>query len=925
MSAKMQLKRLAVAAGLSMMSLTAAFNAHAAPTEAPTPDPVTAPFQNAAQSLNAQVNTLFNDINTLVTERSQLPDYNVEADLEIQQAADRLIELVARGANPNHFEGAGLKLFSASALSAFHASIVLAGEINRPDLVQAFIKAGGSPSWKAPDNWCAMDYALSSLMGSQQDSMSRIDTAITIVKMLNAAGGQLSDAEEMIKISKGALKTYADLAVNVVGLNAMHKAGMVTDAEYEAVVTGKPGLSAVIRNMTIITPETLKKYGATRMDYHDAPPGGPEPYEIAKNDTLWSLAQRFQPAMGAATHQDALRMLAEQNNIKLNAAGQPSRSLRIGETILIPVPVDVQIGYSTPREGVTLRMLAQNLKPIYHNQSLSVEGIAAEVALMNGLDIRRIDDTTLFKKDQQLRVAFLNDSHNQLPRMTPPAHYKGGRDVDVMVIEPADDHGKNTYRVATGTAYSVNPNVDLKNFHSWSEMLLDFPSRKMSDLLRMLLNAENSPVQDRVIFSHSMAYKFDEPKADKIRNDKGFDSVTYERIRLFLDQLDRARPIIFNAAGNFWPKEGRYIQSYQATHSPRAVMIGAAGRYRTDIRGGSDRVMAPYSTHSADICSPLPKFLGDQMEGTSFSTPLTAALYRQMSEWYGDRLSFEEIIAAALMTADRDVLDYDNFQSLSKDPRVQPDKFNTHPAEFRTNGGGLPNHERCGAGILNPARWQQALDTMLVLKQTPDKDAGQTVTVRAGQPRIIPASQAGGTAEYVYSIRIPSAMTLGKLTFMLPQDKGRHSEIVVRTPSGFEKHMAKSLTDIASTFAFAYEDVQAGQVIEIRTTEPLGPTAGIMLRGHAPGNAIAALRTHLAAAGILPAPNMTMAGNTVTGPLQPITVLQEKPKAPQPAATGAESEAPDMPTPDMPTPPTPNSHQPPAPLPPQQRFPGGPS
>lgn len=921
MSAKMQLKRLAIVAGLSIMSLTSSFNAAVATTEPPlAPDSVSTQFKDSVVSLNQQVQQVFIDINTKAAERSMLPGYHVETDLEIQQAADKLKALLAKGANPDHIVDKGLTLFSATGLNAFHAGIVLAAEIKRPDVVKAFLDAGASATAKAPDNWSAMDYALSSLMGAQQETEPKIDAAIAIIKMLNAKGAQLSDAAEIIKISKGALKTYADLALNTVGLKALYHAGLVSVDEYNAVVVGKPGLSDVIRNMKTITAETLKTYGATRMDYHDAPPGGPEPYEIAKNDTLWSIADRFQGPMGAATHQEALRLLIARNNIALDAKGNPKRQLAIGETILIPVPVHVQIGYLTPKEGTTLREIAKELKPGYYNQSLSVEGVAAELAKINGLDLKRIDDKTLLKKDQQLQVAFLNDSHNQLPQMTPPAHYKGDREVDLMVIEPQDDHGKNTYRVATGTAYSVNPRVDLGNFHSWSEMLLDFPNQKMSDMLRMLLNAVGSPVQDRVIFSHSMAFKFDEPKADQIRNNKAFGSVQYEQIRLFLDQLDQARPIIFNAAGNFWPKEGRYIQSYQATHSPRAVMIGAVGRYSTDIVGGEDRVMSHYSTHSADICSPLPKFLGDQMEGTSFSTPLTAALYRQMSEWYGDRLSFEEIIAAALMTADRDVLDYVKHQNLGKNPLVQPDKFDAQGAEFRTNGGGLPNHERCGAGALNPQRWQQALDVMLVLKQDLAKDAGHTVNVQAGTPRILPA-KAGGTAEYVYSIRVPADMTLGKLTFLLPQDAGRHSEIVVRTPAGFEKHMPKSLTDVASTFAFAYEDLRAGQAIEIRTTEPLGPTAGIMLRGHAPGNAIASLRNYLRATGVMPAPIQTMEGNKIVGPLKPVTVLQDKPTPAKPVSTSASPPTPDMPTPDMPTPPLDMA---PMPVPPQQRIPGGP-
>lgn len=837
--------------------------------------------------------TVFQDAQKTVVEGIKDPAYIAANDPAMNLLVARLKSLVGSGANPNLFEGAGIELFGASGMTAFQAAIVLASEMQRPDLVQSFLNAGADPHLKAPDQWSPMDYAASSLIGAQAVSRARIDASIQIIQILNRAGATLAEAEEMHKLSKGKLKTYADLVRNFPGLLALHDAGLVSASEYNVAMNGKPGLEQTIRNTTSITANLLKLNGATLMDYPEALPGGPEPYTVSANDTLQTIAARFATVMRAASPDAAALMIATQNNISLNRNGQPRQPLVVGAKLLIPLPVDVEMTYVRPPADATLLDAAQHFQRKFYKPGLAADQIATELALLNGIDPAKIGEKMNLGPNQGLLMPLANDSHNQLARMTPPANATN-REVDLVVIEPADDHGRNTFRVATGTAYSINPNVDLSQFHSLSEMLPDFPDPTMSDAVRMLLSAENSPVRDRIVFSHSMAFKADEPVLDRLRNSHGPDNPAYENIRLFLERMDRAKPTIFSAAGNFWPKEGRYIQSQQALHSPHAVLIGAAGQYPVNLMGQKGHVMAPYSTHGADVCAPLPSFLQEQMEGTSFSTPRTAALYRQMAEWYGDRLSFEEIMAAALMTADRDVLDYVDFSALGKSPLMAPDKFKTKPAEFSTNGGGLPNHERCGAGVINVERWQEALNTLLTLKRAGMDAEGSTTTVGVSNPVEITPTQPGGRTEYVYSVVVPSDMTLGKLTFLLPQYQGRHSEIVVRTPGGFEKHMPKSISDVVSTFAFAYEDVKAGDIIEIRTTEKLAPSAGIMLRGHAPGNAIAILRHHLQAKGILPEAAKSMEGNKVVGPIKPVTVLQDK--APEPATgSNVPASVPDMP------------------------------
>jgi hypothetical protein len=361
-------------------------------------------------------------------------------------------------------------------------------------------------------------------------------------------------------------------------------------------------------------------------------------------------------------------------------------------------------------------------------------------------------------------------------------------------------------------------------------------------------------------------------RAREARNDDEVETVTPQLQR---DFLERASPIIFDAATNDYPAEGRFSQQISHLHSGRTAIIGAVGTYAVADPNGKpvrhDKIIAPYSVYGAQVCAILPSNLGRQLEGTSFSTPDAASMYRQMSEWYGDRLSYEEIMAAALLTADRDIFDYNDVAAVTAMMTGQapfdPSKMSVSPVLFSSNGGGMPVSERCGAGMINPEKWNEALKKMVEMKKAAGNAAYHTGFVAAGDPAEINAMPDGKTKEYVYRMRLTGDMTLGKLTFYLPQMRSRHSEVVVVTPSGYGVHMPKSPSDTVTTVAFSYEDVKAGQFIEIRTTEPLGRGAGMMLRGHDTGNAIQMLRDDLKAQGLLPQPLKAMTGPSVTGDL----------------------------------------------------------
>jgi hypothetical protein len=358
----------------------------------------------------------------------------------------------------------------------------------------------------------------------------------------------------------------------------------------------------------------------------------------------------------------------------------------------------------------------------------------------------------------------------------------------------------------------------------------------------MLLNQN----RDDIVISHSMGtLTGNDEKVDEYRMKRSEDNSAIGTLRVFLDRFPDAQPVFLTAASNEYPSFENYMEAFPLVHTPNALVVGAAGYYRTTAPGmdkknaKADFVVAPYTNH-ADICAPLPPDQGRQTNGTSNSTPLLAALMRQELEWYGNRLSPSEITAALMMSASRDVRDYTNISGKSLDAA---------PASFKANGGGLPHHERCGPGVAAVYSWHKMLEVMSGIKEWLGAQSSPDIQTLIGTQEV--STDAG---QYVYTLTVPEDMTLTRLSFLLPQYEGRHGEITVKSPAGFTLKMQRSQADAISTHAFAYEDVKAGDIFEIRADQPLGPTAGMVLRGQKPGHAIAALRDHLRAQGTLPAP-----------------------------------------------------------------------
>jgi hypothetical protein len=856
MSGSRKLRARIAAIGLALSTtLVATFNSYAEPAPqipvktaatttiiANTNNPAPAPVQ--LSPVDQRVVTLVDEL--LALGRAPAPDKNA-----LNRKMDDIVAAVAAGGNPHQRAGS-------LPGSVFNFMIMAAGEMNRPDIVASLIKAGADVNNVDQGNLTATDYAMMNLTNAQRVTRTRIDSAIAILRHVENAGGDITKSRMFQYVL---VKSHKDLAVNIVGMAALRDAGLVTAAQYETTLNGPAHLQSKARLLTDLSVAWLRANGAVLVEYPDAAPGGPEPIKIAAGETLDILARRFVNAMKAADEPDALRKIAALNNIALGANGVPARALTAGETILIPVPPENSLGYVTKPPGRTMAELAQHLQTIYHAPNATPDQILDETARLNNMTRAEID---ALPDNATILVNFKNDSYTHVSPLTPPpwAGNNKGRSY-VIIIESADYHGKQTYRVAMGTNYGLNPKADMSQFLNWDAMLIGYPgatgSYTPSDAQHMLLNLGDNPLRDRIIFSHSMGLTLARINPDSFRNDREADSVSFEMLRLNLARLEKSRPIIFNAAGNEYPGAGRNVPPFMTSHGARTINVGAVGRYPVPQLGNNNPTISPYSTLGGEFCAMLPTEYGDQMEGTSYTAPLLAGTYRQFVEWYGDDLTYEEIMAAGLMTAGRDLRDLDTVNGYYK--RV-PGGVEAVPALFRTNGAGLGYSERCGPGVANIPLWNAKLVEMVQMKramiaagQKPAEMKSQWLP--AGTPRTVTTN---GVTEYIYKVRVPESTTLGRLTFLVPQHAGAHSAVTVKTPSGFTVTLPHSLYETISTHAFAYEDVKAGDTIEIRTTAPLANTAAIIVRGHAPGNAIAALRDSLRKDGILPAPLRTFAG-----------------------------------------------------------------
>lgn len=631
--------------------------------------------------------------------------FDPRGDNELNADVEKIIHLLGQGADPNIYIPGQIVAFGLQDLSAFDASIYVAGYLRRPELVAAFVAHRARPDAETVWGWTPMDAAISLFDSVEVESEGELSAALDVLKELNSGGGQLSmvkrDLEYRAQEKRGVpIRSYLDLTTNLHTMTMLKMRGLIQG-------------------------EDLKR---------------------AFNGTL--------------------------------------------------SPVTV---------------VGQNKSP------------NLEILKKNGADLRLYTDG-------------IEKTSYRIPELGPlrPPHFKTDGKVSLFVIEPASDEGHElmTLKSAVASARAIAPEADLSHVVSWNDRLLTYGfETTQSNALKAVLNIQNESLSEKIVFSHSEGIAVMSREGEKHRAQRGTDSYGFEAVRLFQPHLEKTKPIVFQAAGNTRLQEGLFIGGHAIVHSPRAVTIGAVSHFQS----GKRALVAPYSSGGADLCGYSPYENGRVVNGTSFTTPIMAAIYRQLAEWYGDRLSFEEIISAALITADSD---YNLFDvPVLADSYVlhglSVDGLGAHANSASPNGGGLLFNDQCGAGIVNPQAWQNALDWMA--SHASDR-VGRAVSGFYNFKKESPG---------VYAITLPEALTVGRLTFYIPQFSKAHSELTVVMPSGYERRLPHTMTDVVSTYAFALEDVPAKATIRIKADHDLAPAAGAWIRGLTRGNLVQALRSHL--------------------------------------------------------------------------------
>lgn len=254
--------------------------------------------------------------------------------------------------------------------------------------------------------------------------------------------------------------------------------------------------------------------------------------------------------------------------------------------------------------------------------------------------------------------------------------------------------------------------------------------------------------------------------------------------------------------------------------------------------------------------------------GTSFASPMMAALNQKMLELYGGTLTQEEIIAAAYMSTTMDLAE-------TNAPRARElygfmNEFKPVDVVFETNGGGRPHSDRAGAGMIDPQKWQENLNLMAGIKMRMEH-VPDPVQQRfyVGDMTPVEGRDILGDKTFTYTLRINEDMTLDRLALVLPQettftqdpDAAPRHVISVTSPSGFKFDMPPTPHDSVGTSAFSLEDVKAGDEITITVRgEPLSLMANVVVNGQGDGNVIQTTRDTLMEMGKMPQPLTDYAG-----------------------------------------------------------------
>ncbi|MBU0858399.1 MAG: hypothetical protein KJ667_00530 [Alphaproteobacteria bacterium] len=550
-------------------------------------------------------------------------------------------------------------------------------------------------------------------------------------------------------------------------------------------------------------------------------------HTVSPGEGLMSVARGFKPLMeGEHTTVEAAIIIGRHNGLlgeDGNGKWQDVR-LQIGQQLHIPIPRESEVFAMT----VNTTPDVTSLVTLFNDNSLLAPHIAADPARAEAA-LRALNpdlEATLASGTAEeiiVNIPAPNDFAHVTPLRAPTITDAGAR-ATLIVAEGTDpekpDHAETCFDYANDYANALTPDAETRAaIYAVDEIYHGSMIHSMHDLPAANPN-------EYLVFSQSYAY--DQTLNGYVPSD------TYINLQ----------NVHFMPAGNIAGELGKHdlISAEEQHLGPRSYTIGAIHEQL------GKPVMGYYSSAGADLLAPpVPLYNGEYAAGTSLATPMMAALDRQMLENYGGVLNQEEIMAAAFMSTEMDI-----------------HSPNNKLMAFTTNGGGRPHNTYAGAGMIDPARWQENLETMVGIKRhmqyQPDM-ISETIPLHDQQP-VVQTNMLGDTT-YTYTIPMPADMTLDRLSFVLDTENNVPLEdTTITAPSGFIYQMGKNSLNAHATSAFALEDVRIGDTMTITTTAPLDGDSRAIIRGHGDGNIVQALRDNLMERGLLPQPNASYIGTT---------------------------------------------------------------
>jgi hypothetical protein len=575
---------------------------------------------------------------------------------------------------------------------------------------------------------------------------------------------------------------------------------------------------------------------------------GEVPVVIQSGDTLFSLAKTYAPLMGMQDPVNAAIKIAAFNNMLGTDNKTPWQDVKInaGDNIYIPVDNNIELlpkdslsstfkKYSSTE--IASQLATSGLLPV----TLAGDAVATG-KLLEELNPGQFDENGIMTGNALDKVPVHDDFAHVKPLATPELALPATSTLVVaesLTEGQIKDHMNITHDFARSYARALSGDS------GWQEILA-YNEPKWGDIYREIQPHIGKDANSEYLIisqSYNSTAEYDESTGLAVEDFMNFKA--YRENPALMD----TGIIHFIAAGNNAATHPGQHLAMPEQLGGRAVIVGAVHEMIDDVK-----MLADYSSPGADILAPpIAMHSGQPITGTSYATPMMAALDKQMLDRYGGTLTPEEIMAAAYMSTDMDL------SQRSYD--IEKKQIFTHPVAFETNGGGRPHNDRAGAGMIDPEKWQENLETMTKMKLSMQHNPDFRVDKLSLGDQVPEVENQGVNYAFKYTVTIPADMTLDRLSLLVQQQDGKEGKISITSPSGFTYDMPHARSAAVGTSAFALEDVRAGDKITITVTgEPLSKDAAIVVRGYEDGNVIQTLRDYLMERDQMPKPNTDYLG-----------------------------------------------------------------